>query len=140
MLLEGGVNDFVKEDQVTIGSIVPIGSTFDTSTVYGAWQSAIEYIMTNYPSVKIYVDIPAIAWLGINDDVFPYATAKIKGEIAELYNIPYKDLYKTSGITIANRDYFYCDDTSLTNNWHLHFNDEGNAWLGAELAMFINDN
>ena len=140
VLLEGGVNDFVKEDQVTIGSIVPIGSTFDTSTVYGAWQSAIEYIMTNYPSVKIYVDIPAIAWLGINDDVFPYATAKIKGEIAELYNIPYKDLYKTSGITIANRDYFYCDDTSLTNNWHLHFNDEGNAWLGAELAMFINDN
>ena len=140
VLLEGGVNDFVKSSTVTIGSIAPIGSTFDTSTVYGAWQSAIEYIATNYPLVKIYMDIPAIAWLGANDDVFPYNVAKIKGEIAELYSLPCKDLYKTSGINKINRDVFYCDDTSLTNNWHLHFNDAGNALIGAELAMFINGN
>lgn len=140
VLLEGGVNDFVKASQVTIGEIAPIGSTFDTTTVYGAWQSAIEYIETNYPSVRIYMTIPAIAWLGSNDDVFPYNVAKIKGEIAELYNIPCKNLYKEGGINSVNRDYYYVDDTTETNNWHLHFNDYGNALIGAEIAQFMNVN
>lgn len=140
VLLEGGVNDFVKSSEVTIGQLQPIGSTFDTTTVYGAWQSAVEYIMTNYPSVVIYMDIPAIAWIGSNDDVFPYNTAKIKGEVAELYNIPCKDLYKEAGINIVNRDYWYCDDVSLTNNWHLHFNDYGNYLIGSKLAEFMNSN
>ncbi len=140
VLLEGGVNDFIKSSDVTIGSIMPIGSVFDTSTVYGAWQAAIEYILTNFPALKIYMDIPAIAWKGVDDDMFPYSTAEIKGEIAALYNLPCKNLYKEGGINVLNRDAFYADDTSLTNNWHLHFNDEGNALIGAELAMFINNN
>lgn len=137
VFLEGGVNDFIKSSQVTIGSIQPIGGTFDTSTVYGAWQSAIEYILTNYPAVKIYMDIPAIAWSGSN--VFPYEMAKIKGEIAELYNIPCLDLYKYGGLNIVNRDYYYVDDVSSTG-WRLHFNDYGNALLGAKIAEFINNN
>lgn len=135
VLLEGGVNDYIKADQVTIGSIAPIGSTFDTSTVYGAWQSAVEYILSNYPSVKIFMTIPAIAW--DSNGVMPYATAKIKGEIAELYNIPCIDLYKNGGINEINRDYYYVDDVELTN-WRLHFNDYGNALIGAEFAGFIN--
>lgn len=135
VFLEGGVNDFVKSSQVTIGEIQPIGSTFDTTTVYGAWQSAIEYILTNYPSVLIYIDIPAIAWTSAG--VFPYNTAKIKGEIAELYNLPCLDLYKESGINEVNRDYWYCDDVQATN-WRLHFNDYGNELIGAKIAEFIN--
>lgn len=132
--LEGGVNDFVKASSVTIGAIAPIGSTFDTSTVYGAWQAAVEYILTNYPSTQIYMDIPAIAW--VNDNVFPYNTAKIKGEIAELYNLPCLDLYKNGGINVLNRDYWYCDDVSETG-WRLHFNDYGNAMLGKKIAGFL---
>lgn len=135
VFLEGGVNDFVKQSQVTIGSIQPIGSTFDTSTVYGAWQSAIEYILANYPSTIVYMDIPAIAWTA--DGVFPYDIAKIKGEVAELYNIPCLDLYKDGGINEVNRDYWYVDDVSQTN-WRLHFNDYGNALLGGKIAEFIN--
>lgn len=140
VLLEGGVNDFVKSSQVTIGEIAPIGSTFNTSTVYGAWQSAIEYIETNYPSVRIYMTIPAIAWLGSGDTVFPYTTAEIKGKIAELYNIPCKDLYKESGINVVNRDYYFVDDPAETNNWHLHFNDYGNVLIGSEISQFMNAN
>ena len=139
VFLEGGANDFVKSSQVTIGEIAPIGSTFDTTTVYGAWQSAVEYILTNYPSCLIYMDIPAIAWLGSGDTVFPYDTAKIKGEIAALYNLPCLDLYKDGGINIINRDYWYVDDPSETNNWRLHFNDYGNALIGAKIAQFINE-
>lgn len=137
IFLEGGVNDFIKSSQVTIGSIQPIGSAFNTSTVYGAWQSAIEYIMANYPAVKIYIDIPAIAWSGNN--VFPYDTAKIKGEIAELYNLPCLNLYKNGGLTTVNRDYYYVDNVSTTG-WRLHFNDYGNALLGAKIAEYINNN
>ena len=140
VFLEGGVNDFVKSSQITIGAIAPIGAEFDTTTVYGAWQSAIEYISTNYPSVQIYMDIPAIAWIGTTDDVFPYDIAKIKGEVAELYNIPCLNLYKISGINAINRDYYYCDDVEGTN-WRLHFNDYGNALIGAKIAEFmINSN
>ena len=135
VLLEGGVNDFVKSSQVEIGEIQPIGSTFNVDTVYGAWQSAVEYILRNYPQVKIFMDIPAIAWL--SGEVFPYNIAKIKGEIAELYNIPCYDLYKNGGISECNRDYYYVDNVASTG-WYLHFNDYGNALIGAILAGFIN--
>lgn len=134
VFLEGGVNDFVKASSVTIGEIQPIGSTFDTTTVYGAWQSAIEYILTNYPSVLIYMDIPAIAWTSAG--LFPYSVAKIKGEIAELYHLPCLDLYKNAGINEVNRDYWYCDDVELTN-WRLHFNDYGNVLIGQKIAGFL---
>ena len=134
VFLEGGVNDFVKSSQVTVGELAPIGSAFDTTTIYGAWQSAVEHILTNYPSVLIYMDIPAIAWTSAG--LFPYSTAKIKGEIAELYNLPCLDLYKKSGINEVNRDYWYCDDVSKTN-WRLHFNDYGNALIGQKIAGFL---
>lgn len=135
VLLEGGVNDYIKSSEVTIGQLEPIGSTFDTTTVYGAWQSAVEYILTNYPACKIFMTIPAIAWDA--NGVFPYSTAKIKGDVAELYNIPCLDLYTKGGINVVNRDYYYVDDVSETN-WRLHFNDYGNALIGAEMAGFIN--
>ena len=137
VLLEGGVNDFVKQSEVTVGAIAPIGSDFDTTTVYGAWQNAIEYILTNYPKVKIYMTISAIAWT--SSGIFPYEIARIKKDIAELYNLPIVDLYKELGINEVNRDTFYCDDVSLTS-WHLHFNDYGNGVVGEKLAKFILSN
>lgn len=135
VFLEGGVNDFIKSSQVTIGEISTIGATFNTNTVYGAWQSSLEYILSNYPAVKIFMDIPAIAWQ--SDQVFPYSTAKIKGEIAELYGIPCLDLYKEAGLNEINWDYYYVDDVDKTANWHLHFNDYGNVLVGEIVAKFI---
>jgi len=135
ILIEGGVNDFIKSSSVTIGQIQPISSNFDTNTVYGAYQSAIEYLLQNYPTLLIYMDIPAIAWSSAG--VFPYDIAKIKSEIAQLYNLPYIDLYKKLGINELNRDYYYCDDVEQTN-WRLHFNDYGNELIGTKIAQFIN--
>ena len=137
VFLEGGVNDFIKSSEITIGEIAPIGSTFNTNTVYGAWQSAVEYILNNYPQVKIFIDVPAIAWSGGN--VFPYEIAKIKAEIAELYNLPCLDLYKNAGLNILNRNYYYVDDTTKTSSWYLHFNDYGNKYIGEMVAGFINN-
>lgn len=135
ILLCGGVND----TNDTIGNLENIGSSFNTNTVYGAWQSAIEYILSNYPNKKIFIVIPAIAWRTENDTVFPYERAEVKKNIAELYNLPYCDLYKTLGINIINRDYYYADNVALTN-WHLHFNDYGNELIGCVLSSFINNN
>ena len=138
VLLEGGVNDYIKSNTVTIGEIAPIGSTFDTTTVYGAWQSAIEYLMSNYPRLKLFITVPAIAWDEDNTmgAVFPYDVASIKKEIATLYNLPVLDLYKTAGITTINRDTFYCDDISETG-WRLHFNNDGNVLIGQIVAEYI---
>ncbi len=135
ILLCGGVNDTSD----TIGTLEDIGSSFNTNTVYGAWQSAIEYILTNYPDKKIFVVIPAIAWRNVSDTVFPYDRAEVKKNVAELYNLPYCDLYKTLGINIINRDYYYADNVETTN-WHLHFNDYGNEIVGMLLAAYINNN
>jgi len=136
VFIEGGVNDFIKSSSITIGELAPIGSVFNTNTVYGAWQSALEYILSNYPSVKIFMDIPAIAWK--SGQVFPYEIAKIKGDVAELYNIPCLNLYKEAGLNNKNWDYYYVDDTSKTDNLHLHFNDYGNVLVGEIVAEFIN--
>lgn len=136
LIIAGGVNDFVKSSQVTIGSIAPIGSTFDTTTAYGDLQSAIEQVLAARPSMQVYVIVPAIAWVGGNE--FPYATAKVRKDVAELYHLPYLDLYSLGGINEVNRGYFYCDDPALTNDWYLHFNDYGNAWMGAIIGKWLN--
>lgn len=135
VFLEGGVNDWGQSHRVTIGSLLPPGSEFDTNTVYGAWQSAIEHIQSNYPDVRIYMDIPAIAWTAAG--LYPYSSAEIKGQIAELYHIPCCDLYTACGINEQNRDDYFVDDVAKTN-WWLHFNEEGNVLIGRILAEFMN--
>lgn len=135
VFLEGGVNDWVKSSQVTIGQIAPIGSTFDTSTSYGAWQAAVEHIMGTYPQVKIFIDTPAPAWTSAGE--MPESVAKVKKDVAELYGLPCLDLYHTSGVCTVNRDYYYADDVDETG-WRLHFNDYGNKLVGQIIAEYIN--
>ena len=134
VFLAGGINDFFRA--VTLGTIQPIGSEFDTNTTCGAWQAAIEYLQTNFPNIRIFIDVTPIAWKGT--DVYPYNQAKIKAEIAELYNLPCIDLYKGAGITSINRDHFFVD--AVSNNRWVHFNDYGNAVLGKMIGAFINSN
>lgn len=133
----GGINDW-NADDAYIGTIQPIGSTFDTSTVYGSWQSAIEYIGTNYPTVKILLCTPFIAWIG--GVKAPYEKLNGKIYLGDLYNIPCLDLYKKSGINETNRGYYYCDDLNKTDQWYLHFNDYGNKLIGDIIAGFIANN
>ena len=133
VLLAGGINDFINVSSV--GVLKPIGSTFDTNTIYGAWQSAIEYILTNYPSVKIYMTVPPFGWS--SDVPYPYDLAMVKSEVADLYGIPCKNLYKTLGFNMVNRDYYYVDDLTQVNGC-MHFNNYGNEAIGRVLSDFIN--
>ena len=135
VLLCGGVND----TNVSIGNLEEEGSTFNTNTIYGAWQSAIEYISVNYPNIKIIMVVPVIAWRTVSDTVYSYDRAVVKKIVAEYYNVPVLNLYKTSGINKENRDYYFADNVETTN-WHLHLNDYGNKLIGEVMAMFINNN
>ena len=134
VFMEGGAND--TRSSVPKGSLQPIGSTFDTTTVYGAWQSAVEYILTTYPHVKIFMDTPAILW---KPTEFDYTIAKIKKDVAELYHIPCLDLYKEAGFNVLNREYYYVDDLTDEQGRRtlVHFNDYGNKVIGEIIAKFI---
>lgn len=137
--ISGGVNDFILS-RSQIGALDTDGGPYDTGTAYGGLQTAIEWLMTNYPKMKIFVEVPPIAWRGENGEVYPYATACLKKDVAEFYNLPCVDLYKTCGITKFNRSEYYADDPdpAKTNYWYLHFNDYGNERIGQIVAEFIN--
>lgn len=134
--LSGGVNDFIKSDEISLGTIQPIGGTFDTTTVYGAWQSAIEYLLTSYPELKIYIDTPFVCWNWYGT-ILPENIAEAKKNIAELYSIKCLDLYHESGINVVNRDYFYVDDISGNAQTRLHLNDYGNKWVGDIIGKYM---
>lgn len=134
--LSGGVNDFIKSDEIEIGEIQPIGGTFDTTTSYGAWQSAIEYLLTNYPQLKIYIDTPWVCWNWYGN-ILPANIAEVKKNVADLYSIECLDMYHISGINVINRDYFYVDDISGNAQSRLHMNDYGNEWVGNIIGKYI---
>ena len=134
--LSGGVNDFIKYDEIDIGEIQPIGSTFDTSTSYGAWQDAIEFLLTNYPQLKIYIDTPWICWNWYGN-ILPENIAEVKKNVAELYSIKCLDMYHISGLNVVNRDYFYVDDISGNAQTRLHMNDYGNKWVGDIIGKYL---
>ncbi len=136
--LSGGVNDFIKQDEITTGTLQPIGSVFDETTSYGAWQAAIEYLLTNYPALKIYIDTPWVCWNWYGN-ILPESIAEVKKNVAELYSIKCLDLYHISGLNLINRDYFFVDDISGSAQTRLHMNDYGNEWLGKIIGKYINE-
>lgn len=134
--LSGGVNDFIKSDEIEVGEIQPIGGTFDTMTSYGAWQDAIEYLLTNYPQLKIYIDTPWVCWNWYGN-ILPSNIAEVKKNVAELYSIKCLDMYHISGLNVVNRDYFYVDDISGNAQTRLHMNDYGNKWVGDIIGKYM---
>ena len=132
---DGGINDWaVPGTRDTVGELAPIGSTFDLNTIYGNWQSAVEYVLNNYPATKIFLCVPYIGWTSGGTE-FPYSYAKIKKDIAEIYNLPCIDLYKTSGLNQCNRTYYFGD-----TNMYIHLNDYGYKLIGEHVAGFIDTN
>lgn len=73
-----GINDSHKN--VTIGTIDDV----DPTTFYGAWNVALEYLITNYPSAKIGVVVSN----GCDTADYPTATEAV----CKKWGIPYLDL------------------------------------------------
>ena len=97
IIFDGGVNDV--NDGVFVGSITSgYDASYDTGTVCGAMESALQYIMDNYPlAIKVYV-IPH-SFAKDNSHVDGIYTKAI--EICDKWNVPVLDMRKYSQIAMT---------------------------------------
>lgn len=130
-----GTNDFKLN--VPMGTLGQIGDTnFDTSTFCGAYRTAIEYILTSSPTIRLVLMTPIQrdnAGYDVNytnsagHKLIDYVNA-VK-QIGQMYGLPVCDLYSNSGITALTLDTYTMDG--------LHPNDDGYERMGSVLADFL---
>lgn len=129
VFIMGGDND--DRLGTPIGTLLPVGSAFDTTTLYGALQSAIETLLAAKPTVRIILMTEPMGWTynaedGMKrvSDLIPNAYRKT----AEQYGLPLIDLWAKSGINELTRETYYADKpVSLNTLYMYHPNNDG--WL-----------
>lgn len=130
-----GTNDFKLN--VPLGTLGVIGdTTFDDTTFYGAYRKAIEYVLTNSPTIRIVLMTPLQrdnAGYDVNYTnsagckLIDYVNA-IKS-IGEMYGLPVCDMYANSGFTKKTLATYTMDG--------LHPNDIGYERMGGYLTGFL---
>lgn len=126
------VNHNPSEPDVSVGILMPVGSTFDTTTVYGALQSSIEHVLGINPSIRIILMTEPIGWTYYDDEMnrvnedIPNAYRRV----AELYGLPLIDLWNESGVNELTRTTLYHDPAPYneggTNRLYMyHPNNDG---------------
>lgn len=116
--LRSGANDHRKG--VSLGAIQPIGSVFDTNTYIGAMQKAVEHMLAQKESLKIILISPLKGWFTQNGT--PDVPNLYKGEyeisvdfvnatkeVAELYSLPFVDIYHNSMINYITKNIYIVD-------------------------------
>jgi len=128
MTIMGGDNDDRLE--VSTGTVQPIGGSFDTSTVCGALQSAIEYALGQNPNLRIILMTEPMGWTyqdGAMDRVSELVPNAYKN-VAKQYGLPLIDLWGESGINELTRETFYADPAPSGNQLYMyHPNNKG--WI-----------
>ena len=113
---------------VSIGTLQPIGGTFDTSTLIGALQSAIEYALSENPKLRIILMTQPMGWTyesNALDRVSVLIPTAYKN-VAEQYGLPLINLYMESGINELTRNTLYLDPPDTENNLYMyHPNNDG---------------
>lgn len=135
--ITSGANDYadITGNTETMGSLQPIGSTFDESSFYGSMQSAIEYILGQKPTIKIYLLTPIKGWF--SDGVLPDTFETAIKQIGKLYSLPVCDWYSESGINDITKAEYIGDLDTMTKK--LHPNDDGYAMMANILIPFLNN-
>lgn len=128
MTIMGGDND--DRLGVSVGTIQPVGGTFDTSTVCGALQNAIEYALAQNSTLRIILMTEPIGWTYQNgkmdrvSDLIPNAYRNV----AKQYSLPLIDLWNESGVNELTRETFYADPAPEDNQLYMyHPNNKG--WI-----------
>lgn len=131
-----GTNDFKLN--VPLGTLGVIGDvTFDDTTFYGAYRKAVEYILTNAPTMRIVLMTPLQrdnAGYDVNytnsagAKLIDYVNA-VKA-IGDMYGLPVCDMYGNSGFTKKTLSTYTMDG--------LHPNDVGYARMGGYLTGYLN--
>lgn len=124
-----GVNDAFAINNGTeqLGSLAAAGSTFDTSTFYGAMQFICEYIMANNPQGTFVLIQPNFTdQVARESTVMTQITPALEA-VSQLYRIPF---IKTRPCINAMNHTLYLTDG-------LHFSDEGEQYFSAFLASAL---
>lgn len=100
IIFDGGVNDI--NNNITMGNIADsYDSNYDTTTICGAMESVLQYIMDTYPlSVKLYIIPHSFAK---NNSYLDPVHAKMI-EICKKWNMPYLDMRKFSQIAMTAKN------------------------------------
>ena len=128
MTIMGGDND--DRLGVSVGTVQPVGGTFDTTTVCGALQSAIEYALGQNPNLRIILMTEPMGWTyqsGTMDRVSELVPNAYRN-VAKQYGLPLIDLWNASGINELTRETFYADPAPSDNQLYMyHPNNKG--WI-----------
>ena len=124
MTIMGGDND--DRLSVSVGQVASVGGTFDTETVYGALQSAIEFALSENPNLRIVLMTEPMGWTYRNGSFVRVNNAipQAYRDIANLYGLPIVDLWHESGINEATRGTYYADPET-NHSYFYHPNNDG---------------
>ena len=131
-----GTNDFKLN--VPLGTKGVIGdTTFDDTTFYGAYRKAVEYILTNSPTIRLVLMTP-LQRDNSGYDVNYTNSAGCKlidyvdaiRNIGEMYGLPVCNMYENSGFTKKTLATYTLDG--------LHPNTTGYIRMGNYLTGFLN--
>lgn len=117
IMFDGGVND--ANNRVSIGSVTDsYDSTFNESTFCGALESAIQFLMNNYPlAVKFFV----LPYRFSKDDSYLSSVYDKSIEICEKWEMPYLDFrkYGQLAMTTTNKNkYTRNPNTGVADSVH----------------------
>ena len=99
IIFDGGVNDI--NNNITMGNITDsYDSNYDTTTICGAMESVLQYIMDTYPlSVKLYIIPHSFSKNNYVDSVHEKMI-----EICKKWNMPYLDMRKCAQIAMTSKN------------------------------------
>ncbi|MDD4779022.1 MAG: SGNH/GDSL hydrolase family protein [Tissierellia bacterium] len=145
--ITSGANDHRKG--ILPGTVVAIGSTFDTTKFAGALQASIEKIINSNPDTRIFLITPIRGWYnesGTSDVPGPYNMEMMLSRdyievmlaIGELYGIPVCNWYDATGINDLNIHTYIGD--GLSTPYYLHPTNQGYKRMADVLIPFLNNN
>lgn len=111
----GGTND--QGNSVTRGSILPVGSAFDTNTFIGAYQTLLEGLLTRVPKLRIILMTPPRAWLDTTATTLRSGLKDYGDDVKALglfYNLPVIDMYSNMGYNEKNQTTYLTDGLHWT--------------------------
>ena len=138
--ITSGANDCRKG--VPVGTLQPIGASFDTATYAGAMQASIEKVIASNKACKIVLITPIRGWYSeYNTTSVPNTDPTIVGlmkreypdmvkAIGKLYGVPVVDFYDGLGWNDLNKNYWLGDNPAVFTAYLLHPMNRGFQRMG----------
>lgn len=144
--ITSGYNDH-KHPTEKIGTVQPIGSTFDVSTYAGAMQAGVEHVIASNPKTKIFLIVPIRGWYSAaiaanfrdevkNETILSVKYVDVVKQIGLLYGVQVIDFYNDVGFNYLNRYTFLGDDPAQSPDYLAHPTQLGFKRMG-EVALSV---